>query len=738
MATTYYLDYVGGGDNSHDAKSFANRVKNWVKITPAAGDEVRIMASPDPTSLGSVSWTSASANITLASAVTLAVGDHSNAWTASTNVTAAANSIGSQLISGYQTDLTIASGFTTGLVGYLAISSLNLSAYQQLSLFYKTDANVSGLELRLCTDTAGATAVHTVPLPAAANNEWHPVVVDFGTGLNAAIQSIAVYATTTPGAVKVSLNNLVACKASSSSDSLTHNSLVAKINALPWAPSTAYSLNDIRKPLVVSRNGWGYKCTTAGTSGSSEPTWPDRKGATVTDGTAIWTCNDLEEMWYSIVNFNGTTVLLEETQYVGATETIASYKREPIVMDPAFNAGGGGCLYDGTSRNYIKLSGGWDTTTMSAQTGETWIAGRNMQLWPLRRVNAITPTAYQGLKYWNISHLHFRRHVYGINAQKCDFTLTNMSVGSSLIALDEWNTASSVASSAVITMKAVKFQGNHRILRYEGADINMDKCDLVNGRLPDPSLTTDYAEVDAYPVNPEIGNVEASNYTTYVSRTRMRGAGFRLRGGQGHFFPECDLDPANYNNIAASSDCTLLRCANCFDGSNNQLFGARERGWMKVQECTTGHPSVSFIDARATAMIQTDTSTVHTGGGQSWKFIASDTWGSLYQVDPSDPIKLPVGRIYVASGTTKTISIWARTDSTYLHGRLVARAAQLDQVPEQVVDITPGSTNTWTQSGALTITPNTSGVIELEVWFDCDIDPGSVIGNFWVDDLTVV
>jgi hypothetical protein len=56
-----------------------------------------------------------------------------------------------------------------------------------------------------------------------------------------------------------------------------------------WVASTAYALNDLRMPTSANENGIYYKCTTAGTSGSTEPTWPTTIGATVTDGTAVWT-----------------------------------------------------------------------------------------------------------------------------------------------------------------------------------------------------------------------------------------------------------------------------------------------------------------------------------------------------------------------------------------------------------------------------------------------------------------
>lgn len=53
------------------------------------------------------------------------------------------------------------------------------------------------------------------------------------------------------------------------------------------ATSTAYSVGDQVKP--ASTPLYIYQCTTAGTSGGSAPTWPTTVGATVTDGTVVWT-----------------------------------------------------------------------------------------------------------------------------------------------------------------------------------------------------------------------------------------------------------------------------------------------------------------------------------------------------------------------------------------------------------------------------------------------------------------
>lgn len=55
-----------------------------------------------------------------------------------------------------------------------------------------------------------------------------------------------------------------------------------------WVATTAYSLGDSARPTTPT--GYRYEVTTAGTSHSSEPTWPTTIGSTVTDGTIVWEC----------------------------------------------------------------------------------------------------------------------------------------------------------------------------------------------------------------------------------------------------------------------------------------------------------------------------------------------------------------------------------------------------------------------------------------------------------------
>jgi hypothetical protein len=52
-----------------------------------------------------------------------------------------------------------------------------------------------------------------------------------------------------------------------------------------WASSTSYTVGN----LIVDSNGNIERCTTAGTSDGSHPSWPTTIGNTVSDNTVVWT-----------------------------------------------------------------------------------------------------------------------------------------------------------------------------------------------------------------------------------------------------------------------------------------------------------------------------------------------------------------------------------------------------------------------------------------------------------------
>lgn len=255
------------------------------------------------------------------------------AWTASANVTATLNT--STFKEHNQADsIAIAAGFTTGLAAYWALpSTTDFSGYQQVSFWIRQTAGTVGaagaVDLRLCSDNAGVTAVNTISIPnLAVIGRWMPVTVDLGTNLGSSIQSIAFYVNTDNGAQTFLLSNIIACKASSAADSLTLTSLIGK--------------------NTTGETFWGIQSI---------------------NGRRVMLDADT----------NATPTSTSVRGYYGTSETVTTWKRETIKLGPA--ASGSTALQtiqdSGSDGNLITFSGGWDRTNMSTQSLETWLDGVN-------------------------------------------------------------------------------------------------------------------------------------------------------------------------------------------------------------------------------------------------------------------------------------------------------------------------------------------------------------------------
>lgn len=56
-----------------------------------------------------------------------------------------------------------------------------------------------------------------------------------------------------------------------------------------WGSGRVFVAGMVVVPTAANLSGFLYQCTTGGTSGSSEPTWPTGAGSTVADGSVTWT-----------------------------------------------------------------------------------------------------------------------------------------------------------------------------------------------------------------------------------------------------------------------------------------------------------------------------------------------------------------------------------------------------------------------------------------------------------------
>ena len=325
---TVVITAVGGNTNANGTWEITSTGANTFTLDGSSGNAAYTS--------GGTARLRNNTRVMLTTAVTqniASTGPGRTAWTQSANVTTSFNT--TDFKEHNQADsIAIAAGFTTGLAAYWALpSTLDLSGYQQVSFWIRQTTGTIGaagaVDLRLCSDNAGVTAVNTISIPAlGATGRWMPVTVDLGTNLGNSIQSIALYVNTDNGAQTFLLSNIIACKASSEPDSLTLTSLIGK--------------------------------------------------------------NTTDETFWGIQSINGRRVMLDADTaaqptsttlrgYYGTSETVTTWKRETIKLGPA--AASTTALQtiqdSGTDGSPITFSGGWDRTNMSTQNLETWLDGVN-------------------------------------------------------------------------------------------------------------------------------------------------------------------------------------------------------------------------------------------------------------------------------------------------------------------------------------------------------------------------
>lgn len=329
---TYYLDPESGNDASNGT-TFANRWKTLTAGATAArlgsgGGDIRIMASRTPIAQGATAFVNGTDIITLPAAKTMVIDDCDTVWTAGTNVTTETS---------YKRESTISSihlmpngSFGGGKVAYHSLpSALNLSGYESISFMvfsnggnYPNEGQFLGTwSLQLCSDTLGNTVVHTIPI-VAQTNRWCAVYFDNATALSSNIQSLSIISTSGLNSTDLYVDNIIAVKHKDNANHLCHNCVVGK--------------NTV-----------------------SEPEWYPIVGI---DGPVLKTRI-----------MNNPLSQAATSSFFGATENVTGYTMHPTPTlasaDWVLQAGGT------LATTPVRLSGGWDRSAMTTQTGATWFSG---------------------------------------------------------------------------------------------------------------------------------------------------------------------------------------------------------------------------------------------------------------------------------------------------------------------------------------------------------------------------
>lgn len=312
---TKFVDLLNGND-ANNGSTFALRKKTLLSAATGsvAGDVIRVMGRTVGASGINATFTNLSGTVTLASALTVGLYTTGAAWTPVTNVTATASQAG-KLGATSASNIAIAAAFTTGKIAHFPLAAAqNLSTYQQLSFWVKSDVAVAAGVLRMdtCSDTTGNTVVDSINLPALAAGVWQAVTLDKAANMGATINAIRLHALSDPGTVTLTVDDVVACKAASAANSLSLNSLVSSDGAVFYAVKS------------IDNAGTTVRLDTGG-------------AASAQASVGVW---------------SGTTGSLP----------LSILNPINIAVADTFNV-------SGAAGNPITISGGWDSVAMSSQTG---------------------------------------------------------------------------------------------------------------------------------------------------------------------------------------------------------------------------------------------------------------------------------------------------------------------------------------------------------------------------------
>lgn len=106
--------------------------------------------------------------------------------------------------------------------------------------------------------------------------------------------------------------------------------------ATTWAATTAYTYGQVVRP--ATGNGYLYMASTAGTSGSTAPSFPTVVGETVTDGTVVWTCMGESITVYSSGSVSWASSTITASYAVIYDATSGTTTTEPLINLQTFAA----------------------------------------------------------------------------------------------------------------------------------------------------------------------------------------------------------------------------------------------------------------------------------------------------------------------------------------------------------------------------------------------------------------
>ena len=736
---TYYLDYENG-DDANDGSDWANAWQTCklgateARIDP--GDVIRIAKSPDPTSIGNGTWTNDSREIVLAAAQTDTIDNCETAWTAQNGATVTREAVGTAPYSkqgSYHMEIKPdATPGTDELQAYFATGTLDLSAYQKITFWFRADVVIADgetWEICLCSDAVGATPVDTFKIPAIndpdLDDHWMPLTLtkEGGGNLGAAIESIALYtgSSAPTASEEVYVDNFSAC----TSTGLNLQSLISKNDAA--------------------------------------------QGGT--------------EHWHGLKSIDGVTLIVDTRtderaddatgRYYGTTETVTTYKRETVKLPASMWGTDEMVMEDGSAGNLITFSGGWDTGT-TIQDGETLVDG----LAGVMQGLSIVGVDYIRVEWMGWYRFHDGLYVNNSTNVECENVRagnnTNNGVGFGGISTDSdisvltsnfnYNNGVSAGYSlvgfSVRNFEVAQANSNHD----NGVELGIGRwyCQPVIGTVNGNEYGL-CLSLGAYFI--QVASVDEANWNT------LYGVYF-YAGCSAHITEITQANNNKYSGVYIGADYTRINkivqandnlyygvrffdCGGCWIGilstSGNGTSGIYNTwghnvvsqasiaeatvayGWDSEQSprlslgCFDGDPDDNRVYIGSYGTIVSQATNRHTASGIAWTI----TPLSQYRHENA-PIILPIAKIACNADKQVTVNVWVQLEhATDVAAALVCRGEHIAGVAADVSDTKTADLN-WEEL-QIQFTPTDAGGVEIEVhaWWE------AAEADVYVDDMTI-
>jgi hypothetical protein len=508
--------------------------------------------------------------------------------------------------------------------------------------------------------------------------------------------------------------------------------------------------------------------------------------------------NTGSELWWAVRGINGTTVTLDTSPnmpvgltaqgYYGTTESVTTYKRE--TTKTALVAAVGTTVQEiqegGTAGNLITFSGGWNTTDMTTQDGETYFDGSSgfgLGIYSTGKtyyaLDKLRCVRYQDGFYLNGANNCDHGSIHGFNCYNSGVTLYNCDT---VTATDIF--AHSTYGSGIYGAFQ-NFVGNEwtftSLRSYSGLGLGwygaplpnnvvittLELCNNANSGLYVPSGPSNAWSIGTFTCSHNVGyglqiNAVCRGWkidTLVTSENSTSGAKF-VDGVSGSIVVRSLTSENNgaYGLDLSDSGATVgpdLTIGNLVTSGNaNGVHVTTIHGDVKILRSSLaeaakviadssgyGRGQVRFQNYNATAndhrvwfgsgsggaRFTSETSVRHTASGIAWKL---SPVGTTY-VTARTPAIFPLAKILCNASALVTVKVWMRRTSTGLTGILHCSGGQINGVANDVTDSITAAIDTWEEQ-TITFTPSEVGVVDIEV--RCY---GGTTDSLYVDDLTV-